>query len=130
MAASNGPTKVGSVSSKEVLANYAYVCNSEPSPCDEGRGEAFPAFATAPIFEVDMSDSTRVPEGITYLKAPSRDQVSDNKPVEARVAEILKEVKARGDEAVREYSRQFDKADLAVFEVTPAEREEALRELA
>ena len=77
-----------------------------------------------------MSDSTRVPEGITYVKAPSRDQVSDNKPVETRVAEILKDVQARGDAAVRDYSRQFDNADLAVFEVTAAEREEALKGLA
>ena len=67
-----------------------------------------------------MTDSTRVPEGITYVKSPSRDQVSDNKPVEALVAEILKNVKSRGDEAVRDYSKQFDKSELAVFEVTMA----------
>jgi len=77
-----------------------------------------------------MSDSTKAPPGITYVKAPSRDQVSDNKPVEALVAEILKNVKEQGDAAVRDYSKQFDKADLAVFEVTDAERREALEELA
>ena len=32
-----------------------------------------------------MSDSTRAPSGVSYVKAPSRDQVSDNKPVEALV---------------------------------------------
>ena len=77
-----------------------------------------------------MSDSTKAPPGITYVKAPSRDQVSDNKPVEALVSEVLKNVKERGDAAVRDYSRQFDKADLAVFEVTDAERRAALEELA
>ncbi|MGN6685330.1 MAG: histidinol dehydrogenase [Devosia sp.] len=77
-----------------------------------------------------MSDSTRAPSGVSYVKAPSRDQVSDNKPVEALVSEILKNVRERGDVAVREYSEKFDKSTLAEFEVSDAEREEALRELA
>ncbi len=77
-----------------------------------------------------MSDSTRAPQGISYVKAPSRDQVSDNAPVETLVAEILKNVREQGDSAVREYSIKFDKADVAVFEVTQEEREAALAELA
>ena len=77
-----------------------------------------------------MSDSTRAPSGVSYVKAPSRDQVSDNKPVEALVSEILKNVRERGDAAVREYSETFDKATLSVFEVTDDEREQAVRELA
>ena len=77
-----------------------------------------------------MSDSIRAPQGIAYVKAPSRDQVSDNAPVEALVAEILKTVRDQGDKAVRDYSRKFDKADVEVFEVTVAEREAALAELA
>jgi histidinol dehydrogenase/sulfopropanediol 3-dehydrogenase len=68
--------------------------------------------------------------GISYVKAPSRDQVSDNAPVETLVAEILKNVREQGDKAVREYSLKFDKADVEVFEVTAAEREAALAELA
>ena len=77
-----------------------------------------------------MSDSTRAPKGISYIKAPSRDQVSDNAPVEALVSEIIANVRERGDAAVREYSEKFDKADVSVFEVTAAEREAALAELA
>ncbi len=77
-----------------------------------------------------MSDSTRAPQGISYIKAPSRDQVSDNAPVETLVAEILKNVREQGDKAVREYSEKFDKANVPVFEVTAAEREAALAELA
>src|SRR6478609_119935 len=77
-----------------------------------------------------MSDSTRAPQGIAYVKSPSRDQVSDNKPVETLVSEILKNVRERGDAAVREYSEKFDKSTLDVFEVTETEREAALRELA
>ena len=77
-----------------------------------------------------MSDSTRAPSGVSYIKSPSRDQVSDNKPVETLVSEILKNVRERGDAAVREYSEKFDKSTLDVFEVTESEREAALRELA
>lgn len=77
-----------------------------------------------------MSDSIRAPQGIVYVKAPSRDQVSDNAPVETLVAEILKNVREQGDNAVRDYSLRFDKANVPVFEVTPAEREAALAELA
>ena len=77
-----------------------------------------------------MSNSTSAPSGITYVKAPLRNTVSDNAPVETLVAEIIKNVRERGDTAVRDYSRQFDKSELEVFEVTPAEREAALAELA
>lgn len=77
-----------------------------------------------------MSNSTFAPKGITYVKAPSRDQVSDNAPVETLVAEIIKSVRERGDAAVREYSSKFDKSDITVFEVTAEEREAALAELA
>ncbi len=77
-----------------------------------------------------MSNSTQAPTGVSYVKSPSRDQVSDNKPVEALVAEIIKNVRERGDAAVREYSEKFDKSTLDVFEVKQDEREAALRELA
>ncbi len=77
-----------------------------------------------------MSNSTFAPAGVSYVKAPSRNSVSDNAPVETLVAEILAAVKADGDAAVRDYSLKFDKADVAAFEVTPAEREAALAELA
>ncbi len=77
-----------------------------------------------------MSDSTRAPQGVSYVKAPSRNQVSDNAPVETLVAEILNNVRENGDSAVRDYSLRFDKAEVEVFEVTAAEREAALAELA
>ena len=69
------------------------------------------------------------PTGVTYVKAPSRDTVADNAPVETLVSEIIANVRERGDAAVREYSQKFDKADLSAFEVTEAEREAALAEL-
>ena len=45
--------------------------------------------------------------------------------VEDVVADIIANVRARGDEALFEYNRKFDKADLTTLEVSEAEIEEA-----
>jgi histidinol dehydrogenase/sulfopropanediol 3-dehydrogenase len=68
-------------------------------------------------------------DGVVFIKAPKRDSVSDNAPVGALVTEVIENVRKRGDAALREYSKRFDKADLEAFEVTDAERAEALSEL-
>lgn len=70
-----------------------------------------------------------LPDGLTFVKSPARDAVADNRPVEELVADVLARVKSEGDAAVREFSKQFDKADLECFEVTPEEREQALKNL-
>ena len=66
---------------------------------------------------------------VSWVKAPSRSAEGDNKPVAELVAKVLADVKARGDAAVRDYSAQFDKSDLHVFEVTMAQREAAVAAL-
>ncbi len=66
---------------------------------------------------------------VTWVKAPSRNAESDNKPVADLVAEVLSEVRTRGDAAVREYSREFDKAEVAAFEVTAEQRAAAVANL-
>ena len=53
----------------------------------------------------------------------ARDNIASN--VEGAVTEILAQVAARGDEALREYTLRLDKADLANLEVTEAEIDEA-----
>ena len=53
----------------------------------------------------------------------ARDNIASN--VEGAVTEILAQVAARGDEALREYTLRFDKADLTDLEVTKAEIDEA-----
>ncbi|MER8772193.1 histidinol dehydrogenase [Mesorhizobium sp. M0960] len=63
------------------------------------------------------------------IKQPSRNAVSDTAPVENTVKEIIANVRARGDAAVREYSLAFDKADLANFEVTTEEKRRAVANL-
>ena len=51
----------------------------------------------------------------------------DMSKVEAVVAEILENVKNRGDEAVREYTKKFDGCDLADYKVTAEEIDEAVK---
>ncbi len=53
----------------------------------------------------------------------ARDNIASN--VEGAVTEILAQVAARGDEALREYTLRFDRADLTNLEVTEAEIDEA-----
>ena len=77
-----------------------------------------------------MSDPALPFAGLSYVKVPNGDSASENAPVEALVSEILKNVRERGDAAVREYSEKFDKAEVPMFEVTDAERKAALQELA
>lgn len=76
-----------------------------------------------------MSTANVTHPGVSWLKAPSRDSATDTASVEALVAEILAAVRKDGDAAVRSLSARFDKADLADFEVSMADREAALAEL-
>ena len=61
----------------------------------------------------------------------SRNQISDNKPVETLVAEIIKNVReTRRRRRARVFAAGSTSPSSSVFEVTPAEREAALDELA
>jgi len=64
-----------------------------------------------------------------HLKQPKRDAVADTAPVEILVKEIIAKVRHEGDEALRHYSRQFDNAEIAQFEVSQEERLAALADL-
>jgi len=63
---------------------------------------------------------------VHHIKEPKRDAAADTAAIETTVKDILSAVQARGDAAVREFSRQFDKSDLERFEVTDEERQQAL----
>jgi histidinol dehydrogenase/sulfopropanediol 3-dehydrogenase len=63
---------------------------------------------------------------LEYVKAPARDQIADNNEITALVAGVLADVRQRGDLAVREYASKFDHSDLDRFEVTAAERQDAV----
>jgi histidinol dehydrogenase/sulfopropanediol 3-dehydrogenase len=66
---------------------------------------------------------------IKHLKAPRPDDGSDTSKIAATVKEVLDAVRTRGDDAVRHYSREFDKAELSSIEVTDTERAAALAAL-
>ncbi len=68
-------------------------------------------------------------EGVTWLRAPRLSSESGTSDIENTVSEVLSEVKSRGDAAVADFSARFDKSDLTAFEVTEAERQEALNAL-
>src|SRR4051812_32791801 len=55
------------------------------------------------------------------LQRPSIDSTS----LEASVSNILKEVKASGDEAVKRFASMFDKVTLTDLQITPKEIDEA-----
>ncbi len=69
----------------------------------------------------------RSPEGEAFLRERTQRSQLEQGEVQARVDEILAQVRARGDEALLAYTRQFDGADLnpETLRVTPAEREAA-----
>ena len=68
---------------------------------------------------------------IRYLKQgkSAQDRADDDVLVRATVEAILKDVLARGDDAVREYSRKFDSWDPASFTLSQGEIEAAVKKL-
>jgi histidinol dehydrogenase/sulfopropanediol 3-dehydrogenase len=63
---------------------------------------------------------------IDHVKAPTRDAVADTSDVETTVREVLAAVRDRGDAAVRDYSRRFDKVDIETLEISTTERKAAV----
>ena len=68
--------------------------------------------------------------GITWLKAPAADEGAAAAPVATLVAEVLAAVRDRGDAAVAEYARRFDRSERDAFEVSDADRAAAVEDLA
>ncbi len=66
---------------------------------------------------------------ITHLKSPMSDTASADAQVTETVKQIIADVRARKDAAVRHYAQEFDKSDLTRFLVTDAERRQALADL-
>lgn len=73
--------------------------------------------------------STSMRAKITFLKASKRDAAGDAREIESTVRDILAAVRDRGDAALRDYSRAFDKADITTFEVSDKERAAAVANL-
>ena len=67
---------------------------------------------------IKIYDRNEVPEEEIFRREEETADVS------APVAEILRDVKERGDAALLDYARRFDKAELSALEVTPQELDE------
>jgi histidinol dehydrogenase len=72
----------------------------------------------------------RPPGAPTFIKAPARNAVAEKLDIGEKVSAILASVRDDGDAAVRSYSATFDKVSLEQFEVSAAERQTAVNNLA
>ena len=66
---------------------------------------------------------------VVYLKEARSDAAADSDAIEATVKEILASVRDRGDRAVREYSKLYDRVDPNSFDVSDEEQAAALASL-
>ncbi len=73
-----------------------------------------------------VSTTNSLFQNVRFVKAPMHIQSGDITTVATLVAEILADVRKRGDAAVRDYALRFDKSELTAFEVTAKDREIAL----
>lgn len=68
-----------------------------------------------------------------YLKTGTRTSEENkqqvNPQVQSTVREVIENIRAQGDNAVRQYSQRFDKWDPASFKLTRAQVEEAMRKV-
>jgi histidinol dehydrogenase/sulfopropanediol 3-dehydrogenase len=76
-----------------------------------------------------MSLSPETSDRIRFLKAPKTTASADAIQIEATVKEVLAAVRSRGDEALRDYSRLFDKVEIDRFEISMEQREAAVANL-
>lgn len=60
-------------------------------------------------------------ERLQYIKAPLPPSAADDARVREIVADVRRAVAARGDDALRDYTRQFDGVDVAELQVSEAE---------
>ncbi len=73
-----------------------------------------------------ISTATSSFANVRFVKAPSFSQSDGNNSVSTLVAEVLADVRKRGNAAVRDYALRFDKSELSEFEVSGKDREAAL----
>ncbi len=66
---------------------------------------------------------------VEFIKSPDTELTQSADAVENVVRNVIAQVRLRGDEAVREFARSFDRCDGGNFEVTQAERAAALAAL-
>jgi sulfopropanediol 3-dehydrogenase len=76
-----------------------------------------------------MQPSAGVAAKLRHLKSPRRAKADDDAEVAATVKSVIASVRERGDAAIREFSRTFDKSEVEALEVGPQERRAAVAAL-
>lgn len=66
--------------------------------------------------------------GLDDAQIFSRQSLGENTTLRETVRKIIEDVRVNGDKAIQQYTKRFDLADLACFEVTKAEWEQALKQ--
>jgi histidinol dehydrogenase len=66
--------------------------------------------------------------GLDDAQIFSRQNLGENTTLRETVMKIIEDVRKNGDPAVQQYTQRFDHTDLACFEVTDSEWEQALKE--
>ncbi len=63
---------------------------------------------------------------VSFIKAPEPGAETNLSAIEATVRDVLGNVKARGDAALRDYSRSFDNVEVESIEVSKADQDKAV----
>lgn len=66
---------------------------------------------------------------VSFIKAPEPGAETNLSAIEATVRDVLTNVKARGDAALRDYSKTFDNIDVDAIEVSKADQDKAVAAL-
>jgi histidinol dehydrogenase/sulfopropanediol 3-dehydrogenase len=66
---------------------------------------------------------------VSFIKAPEPGAETNLSAIEATVRDVLANVKARGDAALRDYSRSFDNVEVGAIEVSKADQGKAVASL-
>lgn len=66
---------------------------------------------------------------VRYFKSPARSVAEEANSIEGTVKSILSDIKERGDQALKELTRKFDKIEIEKFEISRDEQLEAVANL-
>ncbi|MBL8791848.1 MAG: histidinol dehydrogenase [Rhizobiales bacterium] len=76
-----------------------------------------------------MQEPAGFEDRVRFIKAPEAGAETNLAAIEATVREVLANVRAKGDAALRQYSRSFDNVEVEHIEVSKAEQDRAIAAL-
>jgi len=73
--------------------------------------------------------NSKLLKNVKFVKSATVNVTADTGIIESTVKDIVSDVRENGDDALRKYSKKFDDVDVAEFEISMAEREQAVQNL-